>query len=92
MVEAAGGCLGRQLPNVREEGFPVVGVARHGGVGQRPAAVELLVRVRIGVGARVGVRVRVRVRVRVGLGLELGLGSGLGSGSGSGLAFTMLLY
>ena len=63
MVEAAGGCLGRQLPNVREEGLPVVGVARHGGVRQRPAAVELLVRVRIGVG--VGVRVRVRVRVRV---------------------------
>ena len=35
------------LPNVREEGLAVVGVARHGGVRQRPAAVELLVRVRV---------------------------------------------
>ena len=65
MVEAAGGCLGRQLPNVREEGLPVVGVARHGGVGQRPAAVELLVRLRVRVRVRVRVRARARARVRV---------------------------
>ena len=58
-------CLGRQLPNVREEGLPVVGVARHGGVRQRPAAVELLVRLRVRVRVRVRVRARARARVRV---------------------------